>query len=287
MGGTGSRHPLRMAIVTLGLLAASCASDATTAPGPPSPPSVTATAPAAPTTVTTAAPEVEPAPRPTIGAPSLTSAPTAAAQTVAPPPPSSAPAPAGDFVFTTVEIDDVLRSRMEPTSWRPGCPVSLAELRYLRVSYMSYAGTPEIGELVVHRDVVAALGDIFGRMWAAGVGVNSMRLIDDFAGDDDASTAADNTAAFNCRSVTGVPGSWSNHAFGTAIDINPLRNPYIGGDGAIQAPGAERYRDRSLAEVGMFVEGDATVAAFDAHGWDWGGRWTNPIDYQHFSAYGG
>lgn len=191
------------------------------------------------------------------------------------------------FAFASAPIDDTLRARMEPTSWRPGCPVALEELRSVHVTHHDYDGNRRVGELVVHRDVVDALADIFARMWAADVRINSMRLVDDFGGDDDASVAADNTSAFNCRSVTGVPGRWSAHATGRAIDINPLRNPYIASDGTILAPGAEPYRDRSRGEPGMIVEGDATVAAFDAHGWDWGGRWSSPVDHQHFSAQGG
>jgi hypothetical protein len=36
----------------------------------------------------------------------------------------------------------------------------------------------------------------------------------------------------------------------------------------------------------MALEGNTLVRAFDAVGWGWGGRWTSPRDYQHFSRSG-
>jgi hypothetical protein len=99
--------------------------------------------------------------------------------------------------------------------------------------------------------------------------------------------AADNTSAFNCRyTVAPGPKHWSVHAYGEAIDVNPVENPYLEG-GRVLPPRGRAYADRSRARAGMAVSGGTLVTAFAAAGWQWGGRWTASPDYQHFSATGG
>ncbi len=188
------------------------------------------------------------------------------------------------FSFDVAAIDDALRVRIEPTSWRPGCPVSLDELRYLRLSHRGFDGVDTSGELIVHRDQVEAMFTVFSALWTARFPIRSMRLIDDFGGDDYRSIEADNTSAFNCRFVEGT-SRWSNHATGGAIDINPLENPYVSG-GATSHPASVPFLSRHVG-TGLILEGGPVVTAFDAVGWDWGGRWGEPLDYQHFSAAGG
>jgi hypothetical protein len=120
-----------------------------------------------------------------------------------------------------------------------------------------------------------------------------MVLVDEYDGDDDRSMAANNTSGYNCRTVTGGQ-EWSNHAFGTAIDINPVQNPYLTGSpigSVVYPPVGRRYAgvDRgrgARAAPGVIVQGDAVVSAFAAAGWGWGGDWTSARDYQHFSASG-
>jgi hypothetical protein len=112
-----------------------------------------------------------------------------------------------------------------------------------------------------------------------------MRLIDEYGGDDYASIEANNTSAFNCRRAVGA-GRWSEHAYGRAIDVNPIENPYVFADGTSSHRASALYLDRSRRRRGMAYEGGVLVAAFDAAGWRWGGRWTRPTDYQHFSPSG-
>lgn len=196
------------------------------------------------------------------------------------------------FTFRPRGIDEALRARMEPTSWRPGCPVGFDELRYLQISYWSFEGEARTGELVVHVDQVEAMHQVFAALWSARFPLRSMRLIDDFGGDDFSSIEADNTSAFNCRFVEGST-RWSNHATGRAIDINPLENPYVTG-GNSSHPGSQPFLDRrppppgaaTAAHAAMILEGGPVTAAFNAVGWGWGGRWGEPLDYQHFSASG-
>jgi hypothetical protein len=108
--------------------------------------------------------------------------------------------------------------------------------------------------------------------------------VDTYGGSDFRSIEADNTSAFNCRYVDGTR-RWSEHAYGRAIDVNPIENPYVSG-GATSHVASRPYVDRSRRRPGMAFEGGALVGAFDAIGWGWGGRWQSATDYQHFSASG-
>src|ERR1700730_16166246 len=107
-----------------------------------------------------------------------------------------------------------------------------------------------------------------------------------FGGHDLASMAADNTCWFtSCHAVAPGPPQWSVHAYGEAIDVNPVENPYLEA-GKVLPPAGAAYRDRSQARRGMAVAGGALVFAFESAGWHWGGDWASP-DYQHFSLTGG
>lgn len=175
---------------------------------------------------------------------------------------------------------------MTGSSWHAGCPVGLGDLRLLRVSYWSFSGRPRIGALLVHRDTVADLRQVFESLFAHRFPIRRMRLIDAYSANDFASIEADNTSAFNCRRATGS-SEWSEHAYGRAIDINPLENPYVHADGTTSHQASVPFVDRSSIRRGMATPGRALVSAFDSVGWGWGGRWESPKDYQHFSASGG
>jgi hypothetical protein len=172
---------------------------------------------------------------------------------------------------------------MTGVSWHEGCPVSLDDLRLLSIPYIGFDGVDRTGQLVVHKNVASAVVGVFAKMRAAGFRIDRMQPIDAYGGSDDASTKANNTSAFNCRAVTGGSG-WSRHAYGKAIDINPVQNPYVYADGHVIDPNAARYTDRSLDEPGMIHEGDVVTKAFAAIGWRWGGHFNPPIDYQHFDT---
>lgn len=112
-----------------------------------------------------------------------------------------------------------------------------------------------------------------------------MRLVDAYGANDRRSMNADNTSAFNCREVAGSPGTWSRHAFGRAIDINPVENPYVSG-GYVSPKKGRAYAKRSPRRRGMIVARGRVVKAFARVGWEWGGHWQGVKDYQHFSASG-
>jgi hypothetical protein len=171
-----------------------------------------------------------------------------------------------------------------PHSWRPGCPVGPARLRLLRLSYWGFDGRERIGSLVVRDRVAPDVVRVFRRLHAARFPIRRLRKVDAYRGSDDASMAADNTSAFNCRFVSGTR-RWSQHAYGEAIDVNPVENPYVQGS-RVSPPAGRRYVDRSRVRPGMAVSGGVLVRAFAAVGWQWGGRWSGTPDYQHFSTTG-
>jgi len=172
-----------------------------------------------------------------------------------------------------------------PYSWRSGCPVTPAQLRRVRLTYWGFDREAHSGSLDVHAGSVQDIVQAFRRLYAARFPIRRMKPVDAYGGNDDRSMAADNTSAFNCRRIPGS-GAWSAHAYGKAIDVNPVENPYLAG-GRVQPPAGRAYLDRTKVRRGMAVRGGILVRAFAAIGWPWGGRWRGTPDYQHFSAIGG
>jgi len=141
------------------------------------------------------------------------------------------------------------------------------------------------GRLVVHRDADSDVLRAFRSLLHARFEIRRMKLIDRYGGDDRRSMNADNTSAFNCRFVAGT-SRWSEHAFGRAIDVNPVENPYVTPSGHVSPPAGRRFAERSRRASGMVHRGDAAHRAFARVGWEWGGDWPGTKDYQHFSATG-
>lgn len=169
-------------------------------------------------------------------------------------------------------------------SWRPGCPVHPRDLVAVEFPHWDDAGRLRPGVLVVHRRWAAAVATAARTMFGTAFPLTSARPVDDFGGDDARSMAADNSSAFNCRTVTGTD-TWSEHAYGRAVDLNPERNPSVRG-ATVDPPSGRSWLDRSDVRPGMVVEGGPVVRAFDRQGWGWGGRWSSGTDLQHFSSTG-
>lgn len=199
------------------------------------------------------------------------------------------PAPGGSaaspvFLASATPLDAATRARMTGVSWRPGCPVAFVGLRLLRLTYWGFDGHAHQGELVVNADAVAPVRSAFRALFADRFPVRRMSTVEAYGGDDERSMRADNTSAFNCRLVPGTK-VWSQHAYGRAVDLNPLENPEVS-NGAVDPPAAAPWADRSRSDPGMIRHGDAAWQAFTAVGWTWGGDWSAPSDYMHFSANG-
>jgi hypothetical protein len=241
----------------------------------------------------TAQPSV--APQPAAAAATATTAPASPASSLAATPsptvtpaattsPSATAAPSA-FHATVRPLDAATRrSMIDAGTWRPGCPVSLDELRLVTVSYWGFDDRPHTGRLVLNRDATRAVISALRSLYRARFPIRRMQLVDRYDADDERSMAADNTSAYNGRKVPGTD-VWSQHAYGRAIDINPLENPAIE-DGEVDPPQAAQYVDRSQRVKGMIHGDDVVVRAFARVGWPWGGHWHSLKDYQHFSASG-
>lgn len=193
----------------------------------------------------------------------------------------SAPEP---FSATVSPIGPGLRATMTGVSWRPGCPVALRDLRLITARHRGFDGSVRTGRLVVHRDVASDIVRVLRRLWNARFPIRRMELVDRYGASDYRSIEADNTSAFNCRYVDGT-SRWSEHAYGRAIDVNPIENPFVSG-GRTSHRASIPFLDRTPCRRGMACPGNVLVRAFEAVGWGWGGDWTSVKDYQHFSASG-
>ena len=183
--------------------------------------------------------------------------------------------------FRVQPITAPLLEKMRKTTWRPGCPVALEDLRQVTVTYLTFDRKPSTGVLIVHKEVAREISAIFRDLFQRGFLIERIAPVEDYGGSDDASMAANNTSAFNCRDVTGQPGKFSNHSWGRAIDINPLTNPYVKG-GKVSPPESVKYLDRTRPLPGLIAGGDFVVKRFAKAGWKWGGDWVDLKDYQHF-----
>jgi hypothetical protein len=173
------------------------------------------------------------------------------------------------------------------SSYRAGCPVGPAELSAVRLAYWGFDGRRHLGTIVVASAVALPVRQIFRRLYTERFPIRRIEPVAEFGGSDNRSMAADNTSAFNCRyAVAAGPRRWSVHAYGDAIDVDPLENPYLLGT-TVYPPAGRPFLDRSDVRPGMAEPDGELVAAFAASGWQWGGRWTGSPDYQHFSANGG
>lgn len=189
------------------------------------------------------------------------------------PPKTPEPQPAAVHAVTAAELG---------ASWRPGCPVPPEQLRRVELDFWGMDGQPHRGDLVVNEDLTEQVIAIFEQLYLLRYPIERMQTPDHYPGaEDELSMRDNNTSAFSCRDIPGT-GSWSLHAYGRAVDVNPLINPYIDSRGDYQPANAGPYLDRTRTEPGILHDGDPAVTAFTERGWRWGGHWRSPLDYQHF-----
>jgi hypothetical protein len=212
-------------------------------------------------------------------------APTPAPPSSAPPSPDppavSIPAPRADAVIRTIP-DAQWRAMQRAGVVRPGCPLARADLRRVEVNFHTLGGDVRRGVLVVNRDVARDVVAIFTDIFQARFPLRSMRPIEEFGGDDDASMAANNTSAYNCRSAAQAnsAAAVSPHANGRAVDINPVQNPWLDPRCDCFMPTA-RHAARTPGR-GKILEGGPVWRAFTRRGWIWQDIATP--DYQHFDT---
>jgi hypothetical protein len=199
----------------------------------------------------------------------------------APPPATPPPVTVSTTPAPAPAVQPVTAAQLG-ASWHPGCPVDPAQLRRVEVDYVGFDGRTHRGALIVNDDVVADVVAIFSELARLRYPIAQIRPVDGYPGaDDELSMEDNNTSAYNCREIPGT-GRWAQHAYGRAIDLNPLLNPEIDSTGAVQPTTAGPYVDRARTDPGMLHAGDPVVRIFTDRGWRWGGDWHTPQDYQHF-----
>jgi hypothetical protein len=174
-----------------------------------------------------------------------------------------------------------LRAELRAERWHQGCPVPLSQLRLLTFRHLGFDGRDHVGRLVVHEDVAMPVLGVFRQLYELRFPIRKLHPADE---------SPDNTASFSCRRASPSPcpgtrpsGNWSMHAYGLAIDLNPVENPYTG-CGRTRERASIPYLDRSRMRKGMVTP--EVVAAFRSIGWGWGGYWSSVKDYMHFSSNG-
>ena len=264
---------LVIAMTLLALVAAACGtSDAAT---------TESTAPSTTDTevspVTTATP-VEPT-EPVAAAPSTTRLPKPPPTTTPPPPTTTTAAPPPIFAHT---VSPVTAETVWAT-WNDECPLHFDDLSLLTLTYWNLDGDAVTGPLIINSKLVDDVIVAFEALFESGFPIERLALVDDYEGDDKAAMRANVTSGFNCRYVDGTE-RWSNHAFGLAIDINPLINPWAREGNVLPLEGT-KYADREIVVPGMINLGDEAIEIFADLGWSWGGVWQS-ADYMHFSQPG-
>ena len=196
--------------------------------------------------------------------------------------PSFLPPPTGStFEFTLGALPEDVAER---STWRLGCPVGMDELRYLTMSHVGFDGNIYTGEMIVNATFASEVVDVFRALFAAGFPIEEMRVVRADELDLHPTGDGNNTTSFVCRDAVATT-SWSQHAFGLAIDINPFHNPYFKG-GLVLPELASAYLDRTDVRPGMILGGDTATTSFEGIGWFWRGEWTSLKDWMHFSSNG-
>jgi hypothetical protein len=187
----------------------------------------------------------------------------------------------GTFHSTIAPVPAEVLAR---STWQASCPVTSGQLRYLTMSFWGFDDKPHTGEMIVNARVASAVPKVFAQLYAQHFPIEEMRVAGVAEMTAHPTGDGNDTTAFVCRPAVGLT-TWSAHASGLAIDVNPFCNPYR--EGTLVVPElASAYLNRSDVRPGMVLPGDAAVRAFAAVGWTWGGSWTSPKDLMHFTANG-
>jgi hypothetical protein len=198
----------------------------------------------------------------------------------------------GGFQASTERLPQAVRTELQKEGfYRQGCPVRLAGLRLLTVSHWDFHGRTQTGQLVVNAAAAGPLTRVFHKLYSLHFPIRHMQLADMYGPVRERPKDNDVTGAFDCRQAVPSPctggtgtGTWSMHAYGLAVDVNPRENPYVG-CGQSRDPAAKKYFDRSRHRKGMVTR--RSIAAFHSVGWGWGGSWAGSTkDYMHFSSTG-
>jgi len=176
---------------------------------------------------------------------------------------------AGYVIDSETTFDDAVSGKNIPQS-------IIENLRLVNVYYYGFDEKLHKGQLIVHKDVVLDIIEIFEFIRETKFPVGKAIPISKYGWSDEESMIDNNTSAFNYRYISGTRVI-SNHALGLAIDINPSLNPYVKNETSL--PKNCVY---DTSKPGTIVADSELVLEFKKYGWQWGGEWKSLKDYQHF-----
>lgn len=188
-----------------------------------------------------------------------------------------------------VKNDDIY-NRIINKSYRENPNISLDDLVYIKLNYYNFDNKIVEGEIIVNKLIKEETINIFRELFDNKYQINSIKLIDDYwledgITSDENSIKHNNSSAFNYRKVPRT-NRLSNHALGLAIDINPRQNPYImfvdDKPDYSMFDEEEEYFAKNRVGDHVINHDDLCYKVFTKYGFEWGGDWEKPIDYQHF-----
>ncbi|WP_318472206.1 M15 family metallopeptidase [Photobacterium leiognathi] len=169
-------------------------------------------------------------------------------------------------------------------------PVQCQRLKKVTFKYRDFSGRSHSnGQIIVMDAVAPYVGKIFDELYQVSFPIHKAVPIEKYRGDDTKSMTDNNTSAFNYRPVEGT-SSLSLHAYGAAIDLNPVQNPFVtfarAGQAKYSPVEGTKYANREIYRYGKPDRkgmAETVVGIFARNGFlYWGGFWDSPIDYQHF-----
>jgi hypothetical protein len=172
-----------------------------------------------------------------------------------------------------------MRAAMTGKSWKDGCPVPLDDLAAVQVTYLGFDSLTHDGVLVVHKRFAADASAIFQELYETHFPINKVSPWENYG--PDVYAEKDVTVGFYCRRADDAPTEWSGHAYGVAIDINPLENPFRNVEKGWWPKVSETLAPRDGGR-GKVAPNTEAFRIFARHGWAWGGFYVGEPDYMHF-----
>jgi hypothetical protein len=176
-------------------------------------------------------------------------------------------------------LSNEMRTAMTGKSWEPVCPVPLDDLAAVRVKYQGFDGLPHDGILVVHKRFAADISHIFADLYDTRFPINKISPWENYGPDRYAEQ--DITVGFYCEKADDAPDEWSGHAYGIAIDINPLENPFRNGQKPWWPKDSAKFAPRDDGKGKVLPDGKV-FQIFARYDWAWGGLYKGETDYMHF-----
>jgi D-alanyl-D-alanine carboxypeptidase len=183
-------------------------------------------------------------------------------------------------------LSNDMKKEMTGKSWNSGCPVSLEDLSAVHVTYFGFDSATHEGVIVVHRRFAKEALAIFNELYAIRFPINKVAPWEQYG--PDVYAEKDITVGYYCRKADDAPDEWSGHAYGVAIDINPLDNPFRNAKTGWWPSTSVALvpRDGGKGKISPNTE---AFRIFAHHGWAWGGFYVGEPDLMHFykETYGG